>query len=224
MAISDWPEAERPRERLATHGAGALSNAELLALVLRSGTHGKSAIALAQEMLNAAGGLAKLMHSDLKALQATPGMGIAKSTQFKAALELARRALQEQVVGNSVLDSPASMRDFLRLTLAGREHEVFGVILLDAKYRCIGFEELFRGTLNQASVYPREVVKLALARNAAALAFAHNHPSGVAEPSHADELLTRNLKKALALVDVQVIDHFIVAPGGVMSFAERGLL
>ncbi len=224
MAISDWPLQERPRERLLALGAQSLADAELLAILLRTGVRGKSAVDLARALLSRFGSVAALLEADSSSLAETPGLGNAKLAQLQAALELARRALKEELSSCDALSSPRAVRDYLRLSLGGREHEVFVVLLLDAQHRVIAFEELFRGTLTQTSVYPREVVKCALKANAAAVIFAHNHPSGIAEPSHADEILTRSLKAALALVDVQVLDHFIVAGTRTLSFAERGLL
>ena len=224
MAISDWPAAERPRERLLALGAGVLTDAELIALFLRTGIAGKSAVDLAREMLARFGGLAGLLSADLSALRTIKGLGNAKVAQLVAVLELARRSLGEQMRTRSALTSPQAVRDYLRLALGGREHEVFLTLFLDAQHRVISAEELFRGTLTQTSVYPREIVKAALKANAAAVIFAHNHPSGVAEPSQADELLTRQLKEALGMVDVKVLDHFIVAGRATLSFAERGLL
>ena len=222
MAITDWPLQERPRERLLALGPGALADAELLAILLRTGAKGKSAVDLARELLGRYGSVSALLEA--RAVEKAPGLGGAKLAQLKAALELARRALREEISTRDALTSPGAVRDYLRLALGGREQEVFVVLLLDAQHRVIATEELFRGTLTQTSVYPREVVKCALRHNAAAVIFAHNHPSGVAEPSHADEILTRSLKSALALVDVQVLDHFIVAGTRTMSFAERGLI
>ena len=224
MAITDWPVQERPRERLLALGAASLADAELLAILLRTGIKGKSAVDLARQLLGRFGSVAGLLDAGFTNLAETPGLGTAKLAQLQAALELARRALKEEISSRSALSSPRAVRDYLRLALAGREQEVFVVLLLDAQHRVIAHEELFRGTLTQTSVYPREVVKCALRHNAAAVIFAHNHPSGVAEPSHADEILTRSLKSALALVDIQVLDHFIVAGSRTMSFAERGLL
>ena len=221
MAISDWPAAERPRERLVAHGAAALSDAELVALLLRTGVRGKSAVDLARELLRQFGGVGGMLAADLAGIK---GLGPAKSAQFVAALELARRSLNETLKQDAALTSPGAVRDYLRLKLGRREEEVFVCIWVDAQHRAIRIEEAFKGTLTQTSVYPREIVKAALAANAAAVIFAHNHPSGVAQPSRADELLTRNLKKALALVDVKVLDHFIVAGTQALSFAERGLL
>ena len=224
MAITDWPLQERPRERLLAQGAAALADAELLAILLRTGVKGKSAVDLARELLARFGSVSALLEAGPGHLSETPGLGGAKLAQLQAALELARRALREDLSTRDALSSPRAVRDYLRLILSGREHEIFVVLLLDAQHRVIATEELFRGTLTQTSVYPREVVKSALRHNCAAVIFAHNHPSGVAEPSHADELLTRSLKTALALVDVQVLDHFIVAGTRTLSFAERGLL
>lgn len=226
MAISDWPEHERPRERLLKLGPEALSDAELLAIFLRVGIKGKSAVELARELLAHFGNdLHRLAAAEIGQIAAVAGMGPAKAVQLKAALELARRALATRMADKDLLSSPAAVREWLTLTLAGLGHEVFGALWLDAKNRLIAWEELFRGTLTQTSVFPREVVKRALAQNAAAVLLCHNHPSGVAEPSHADELLTQSLKQALALVDVRVLDHFIVAGTGTpLSFAERGLL
>ena len=224
MAISHWPAAERPRERLFALGAGRLSDAELIALFLRTGIAGKSALDLARELLARFGGLTGLLSAEQAALRSVKGIGNAKLAQLAAVLELARRSLGEELRSGSAVTSPQAVRDYLRLVLGGREHEVFVALFLDAQHRVIVAEELFRGTLTQTSVYPREVVKAALKANAAAVIFAHNHPSGVAEPSQADELLTRHLKEALALVEVRVLDHFIVAGRATLSFAERGLL
>jgi len=221
MAISDWPAGERPRERLLAHGAGALSDAELVALLLRTGLRGKSAVELARDLLGQFGGVGGMLAADLAGIK---GLGPAKIAQFAAALELARRSLTEQMKSRSALTSPGAVRDYLRLALAAKPHEVFVCIWLDAQHRVIDCVETFRGTLTQTSVYPREIVKAALAANAAAVIFAHNHPSGAAQPSQADELLTRNLKEALALVEIKVLDHFIVAGSQAISFAERGLL
>jgi len=224
LGIADWPLQERPRERLLAQGAGSLSDAELVAVCLRSGIRGKSAVDLARELIAAFGGLAGLLAADLPRLLRVKGLGAAKAAQLAAVVELAQRSLREGLKSGSALTSPGAVRDFLRLALAARDHEVFVVLFLDAQHRVISDAELFRGTLTQTSVYPREVVKAALAANAAAVIFAHNHPSGVAQPSQADELLTRHLKEALAQVEVKVLDHFIVAGNQTLSFAERGLL
>ena len=224
MRIADWPQQERPRERLLAHGAGSLSDAELVAVCLRSGTRGKSAVDLARELIGAFGGVNGLLGADLGRLVQIKGLGTAKAAQLAAAIELARRSLQEDLRAGSALTSPGAVRDYLRLALAARDHEVFVVLFLDAQHRVLRSTELFRGTLTQTSVYPREVVRAALAANAAAVIFAHNHPSGIAQPSQADELLTRQLREALALVEIRVLDHFIVAGNQSLSFAERGLL
>ncbi|HRE17522.1 MAG TPA: DNA repair protein RadC [Rhodocyclaceae bacterium] len=226
MAISDWPEGERPRERLLKQGAAALSDAELLAIYLRVGVRGKSAVDLARELLARFDGqLSSLAEAPVAQLATVPGIGTAKAAQLKASFELARRALSQQIKERDALLSPGAVRQWLRLNLANRPHEVFMALWLDSQNRLLLAEELFRGTLSQTSVYPREVVKSALAQNAAAVILAHNHPSGVSEASKADELLTRSLKEALGLVDVKVLDHFIVAgQAPPLSFAERGLL
>ena len=224
MAITDWPLSERPRERLLALGPRPLSDAELLAIFLRTGLRGSSALDLSRDLLSRFGTLSALLTATPAQLLEARGLGEAMAAQLLAALELARRALGEQLAVRNALSSPRAVGDYLRLTLAGRDHEVFVAVLLDAQHRVISCEELFRGTLTQTSVYPREVVKCALRHNAAAVILAHNHPSGVAEPSQADEMLTRSLRSALALVDVKVLDHFVVAADRTMSFAERGLL
>jgi DNA repair protein RadC len=225
MSINDWPADERPRERLLAQGAAALSDAELLAIFLRVGMKGKSAVDLARDLIQRFGSLTRLFAANQDEFSAIPGMGPAKYAQLQAVLEMARRALSEQMQQNDAFSTPDAVRDYLRLHLAGLAHEVFFALWLDAQNRLIAGEELFRGTLTQTSVYPREVVKKALWHNAAAVVFAHNHPSGVSEPSSADESLTRELRQALALVDVRVLDHFIVAGASQpLSFAERGLL
>jgi len=226
MAIRDWPTAERPRERLAQQGAAALSDAELLAIFLRVGVRGKSAVDLARELLaNFGGDLAALGAADTRDLARLPGIGPAKAAQLAATLELARRALATPLKAKDALASPQAVRDWLRLSLGTLQHEVFIALWLDAQNRLIASEELFRGTLTQTSVYPREVVKRALAHNAGGVVLAHNHPSGLAEPSRADEVLTSSLKQALALIDVKLLDHFIVAGSATpLSFAERGLI
>jgi DNA repair protein RadC len=223
MAISDWPLAERPRERLLAHGAAALSDAELLAVFLRTGIRGKSAVEMARELLASLNGLGGLLASP-ETIQDVKGLGPAKKAQLAAVMEVAKRCLRQNLQSGGALTSPGAVRDYLRLAIAEREHEVFVCLWLDAQHRVISCEELFRGTLTQTSVYPREIVKASLKANAAAVIFAHNHPSGVAQPSQADELLTRNLREALALVEVKVLDHFIVAGSQALSFAERGLL
>ncbi len=224
MAIADWPISERPRERLLRFGAKHLSDTELLAIFLRTGIRGRSALDLARELLTTFGSLTALLSASPSSLLESPGMGEAKIAQLLAVQELTRRTLGEQLATGTVLTSPRAVGDYLRLTLVGLNHEVFCIVLMDAQHRVITCEELFRGTLTQTSVYPREVVKCALHHNAASVILAHNHPSGIAEPSQADEILTRSLCSALALVDIQVLDHFVVATDRIVSFAERGLL
>ncbi|MDR2220602.1 MAG: DNA repair protein RadC [Methylobacillus sp.] len=224
MAITDWPEGERPREKLLGQGTQALSDAELLAIFLRVGVTGKSAVDLARDLLREFGSLNGIFNASRAALTSVNGMGDSKYAQLQAVFEMARRALNEQMKTRDALTSPQQVRDFLRLKLGGLTREVFMVLFLDAKNRVIAQEELFAGTLSQTSVYPREVVKRALHYNAAAVIFAHNHPSGEAEPSQADERLTQALKKALDIVEVRVLDHFVIAGNTVLSFAERGLM
>lgn len=224
MAIHDWPADDRPREKLLSRGAQSLSDAELLAIFLRTGTTGQSAVDLARAALKQFGSLNGLIAASREQFCAVAGLGEAKYAQLHAAAELTRRALAAQMKSGVNLTSPAAVRDFLRLSIQAREVEVFMGLFLDAQNRVLVVEELSRGTLTQTSVFPREVVRKALQHNAAAVIFAHNHPSGVAEPSHADETLTRALKDALALIDVRVLDHFIVGHGATLSFAERGLL
>ena len=223
-AIRDWPASERPRERLLANGPQALTDAELLAVFLRTGTAGASAVDVAREVLCAFGGLTTLFAASPVEFRQTKGLGDARYAQLHAMLELTRRALREELAAKDALNSPRAVQDYLRLTLSGLAAEVFYVLFLDAQHRLIGAEEMFRGTLTQTSVYPREVVKQALRRNSAAVILAHNHPSGIAEPSRADELLTQALKSALDLVDIKVLDHLIVAGNVAWSFAERGRL
>jgi len=224
LPIRDWPAGERPREKLLSGGPACLSDAELLAIFLRTGARGQSAVDLARELLIGFGGLRGLLTADLVSFSALPGLGPVKYTQLQAGLELARRHLEENLRRGPALSSPEAVRRFLRARLRDLPHEVFCCLYLDNRNRVIGFEELFRGTIDGASVHPREVVKHALARNAAALILAHNHPSGIAEPSQADEVITRRLKSALALVDIRVHDHLVVGDSACVSFAERGLL
>lgn len=223
MTIRDWPEGERPREKLLAKGAAALSDAELLAIFLRTGVRGKSAVDVARELLTHFGGLRALFRADLKALRAVKGLGTAKYTQLQATLEMARRHLSEELKERDVVRDPASARRYLVSRLRDREQEVFAALFLDSQHRVIACEELAVGTLDGASVYPREVVKRALALGAAAVIFAHNHPSGVAEPSSADRVLTDKLKAALALVEIRVLDHLVIGERTV-AFSERGWL
>ncbi|HXU94665.1 MAG TPA: DNA repair protein RadC [Gallionella sp.] len=224
MAITDWPEGDRPREKLLTRGASALSDAELLAIFLRTGVVGKSAVDLARELLARFGSLTRMFSACESEFCETYGMGQAKYVQLQAVLEMSRRALKEELQHGDALNSPRAVREYLQLSLGGRQHEVFLALFLDTQHRVVAAEELFQGSLSQTSVYPREVVKRALAHNAAAVILAHNHPSGVAEPSQSDRLLTDALKQALSLVDVRVLDHFVVGAGQTLSFAENGLM
>ncbi|GGC73208.1 RadC family protein [Undibacterium terreum] len=222
MAITDWPEDQRPRERLIKNGAQALSDAELLAVFLRVGVKGKSAVDLGRDMISRFGSLSGLFSAGIKDFSAMHGLGDAKYAQMQAVLELAKRAISEELQSNTSLSSPQAVKNYLQLMIGNKPHESFAVLFLDIKNRLIASEELFRGTLSHASVYPREVVKAALQHNAAAIILAHNHPSGSCEPSNADLSLTQTLKQALSLVDVRVLDHFIVANPNVYSFAEHG--
>jgi DNA repair protein RadC len=215
---------ERPRERLLALGTAALTDCELLAVMLRTGVKGTPALDLARDLVTRFGGIAPLLAADVPSLAQARGIGPARAAELKATVELVRRALLEEAARRDALASPDAVRDYLRLTLSQLPHEAFVMLFLDSQNRLIAAREMFRGTLTQTSVYPREVVKAALAHNAAAVVFAHNHPSGVAEPSRADELLTSALKQALALVDIRALDHFVVAGQRVVSFAERGLL
>jgi DNA repair protein RadC len=225
MPLKDLPPDARPREKLLARGPGALSDAELLALLLRTGLAGKGVLQLAQELLDSFGGLAGLLHASADDLKRIKGLGgSAKRAELVAVLELARRVLAERLRERTALDSPQAVRQYLQLHLASKKHECFAVLFLDNQHRLLALEELFRGTLAQTSVYPREVVLRALHHHAASVVLAHNHPSGTVQPSRADESLTQALKAALALVDVRVLDHVIVAPGLALSMAEAGML
>jgi DNA repair protein RadC len=224
MSMADVPLAERPRERLLAQGAGALSDAELVALFIGPGIRGRTALDLARELIGRFGRLSRLLAAAPSEVGSLKGLGAARLARIAAVMELARRALSEEMKARDSLASPAAVRGYLRLRMQDLGHECFYCVFLDAQNRVIAADELFRGTLTQTSVYPREVVKHSLRHNAAAVILAHNHPSGVAEPSVQDQALTRTLAEALALVDVKVLDHFIVAPGACMSFAERGLI
>ena len=224
MLLKDLPQEARPREELLSRGAAALSDAELLALLLRSGIQGKNVLQLAQELVDRFGGVAGLLHTPAEALKTVKGLGPAKRAELVAVLELARRALAQQLTQKPLFNTPQAVRDYLQLQLGGLHHEVFAVLFLDSQHRLIALEEMFRGTLTQTSVYPREVVKQALTLNASSVVLAHNHPSGTAQPSRADEALTHTLKAALALVDVRVLDHFVVTASQAVSMAELGLV
>jgi DNA repair protein RadC len=222
--ITDMPEDERPREKLLKRGAQSLTDAELLAIFLRTGIAGKSAIGLARDLIQTFGGLAGLLAASQRDFCKAKGLGDAKFAQLQAVMEINRRYLREELTGRDVLTSPDATRDYLKLRLRGLSHEVFACLFLDNRHRVIEYQELFRGTIDGASVHPREVVKEALRWNAAAVIFAHNHPSGVAEPSQADLHITKRLQEALNLVEVRVLDHIIVGEQDGTSFAERGLI
>ena len=224
MAIRDWPIDERPREKLLDKGPSALSDAELLAILLRSGTPGHSALDLARNVLKNFHSLRKLIAADRQRFCAEPGLGPARYAELQAVIEISRRQLTESLRIGPSLGSPRATCDFLSAKLRDLEHEVFCCLYLDKRHRLLHFEELFRGTIDGASVHPREIVKLALQRNSSAVIVAHNHPSGVAEPSQADELITQRIKEALALVDIRLLDHIIVGDGTSVSLAERGLV
>ena len=233
MAIKDLPTDSQPREKLLTRGPAALTDAELLAILLRTGIQGKGVLQMAEELLSPPGsqgagggfgGIAGLLHASADDLSRIKGLGPAKRAELVAVLELARRALAQQLREREVFGSPQAVKHYLQLHLAAKAHEVFAVLFLDSQNRLIALEELFRGTLTQTSVYPREVVLRALHHHAAAVVLAHNHPSGSVQPSRADEALTRTLKTTLALIDVRVLDHVIVAPGAALSMAEEGLV
>jgi len=224
MAIRDWPADARPRERLLARGAQALSDAELLAIFLHTGVNGKSAVDLARELLIEFGGLRGLFSASAQRFCAGKGLGPAKYALLQAVLEMSRRYLEEEVCRSDTLTSPAATRRYLKARLCAYPHEVFACLFLDNRHRIIRYQELFRGTIDGASVHPREVVREALLVNAAAVIFAHNHPSGVAEPSQADLRITQRLKEALALIEVRVLDHFIIGDGEGISLSEQGLL
>lgn len=223
-SVKDLPAQARPREKLLERGAGALADAELLALLLRTGYAGQGVLQLAQALLDHAGGIAGLLRATPESLKKVKGLGPAKRAELLAVFEIARRAVAQQLQTQPVFESPQTVKDFVSLHMSALPHEEFAVLFLDSQHRLIEMRTLFRGTLAQTSVYPREVVKAALACNAGALVLAHNHPSGAAEPSRADEYLTQTLRSALQLVDVRVLDHLVVGQGQVVSFAERGLL
>lgn len=224
MGIRDWPASERPREKLLERGPASLSDAELLAIFLRTGITGKSAVDLARELLDQFGGLRPLLAAERSRFCAAAGLGDAKFAQLQAVLEMGRRHLFEELQRGQALTSPAVTREYLQARLGDYPYEVFACLFLDNRHRLIACEELFRGTVNGASVHPREVLRRALAHNAAALILAHNHPSGVAEPSQADIQLTGRLRDALSLVDIRVLDHLVVSPGDWVSLADRGLI
>ncbi len=222
MSIRDWPAAERPREKLLEQGSGSLSDAELLAIFLRTGVSGKSAVDLARHLLSQFGSLRALLEADLGAFSEQLGLGPAKFAQLQAVLEMGRRHLAERMRQKTALENPQVVRDYLKAMLRHEPHEVFGCLFLDSKHQVLTFETLFRGSIDNTAVHPREVVKRSLANNAAAVILCHNHPSGNTDPSQADRLLTKRLQKALELIDVRVLDHFVVGDGEPWSMAECG--
>jgi len=224
LPIRDWPKAERPRERLLNSGPESLADAELLAIFIRTGVPGKTAVELAREILVKSGGLRALLNLPAKELCRYKGIGLAKYVQFQAGLELGRRYLMEQLEKGDAITSPQISRNYLTMMIRDKPHEVFFAMFLDSKHQVIHHQELFRGTVDSATVPVREVVKEALKHNAAALIVAHNHPSGVAEPSVADKSLTQTLQLALDMVGVTLLDHFVVGDSEVISFAEMGAL
>ncbi|MFT5132614.1 MAG: DNA repair protein RadC [Gammaproteobacteria bacterium] len=224
MPITDWPRAEQPREKLLTRGPASLSDAELLAIFIRTGIKGKTAVDLARELLGRFESLRSLLEADLSCFCQSKGLGMSKFVQLQAALELGKRHLESTLKSQHALSNPKETRDYLKARLRAYHHEVFACLFLDNRHRVICFEELFTGTIDGASVHPREVVKRALFHNAAAVILAHNHPSGVAEPSRADQNITQRLKDALSLVETRVLDHVIIGDGETVSFAERGLI
>lgn len=224
MAITDWPQQERPREKLMRKGVASLSDAELLAIFLRVGVAGKSAVDLARDLLQQFQSLNGIFNASLNQIQTIHGMGSSKYCQLQAVLEMSKRALNERLETVDSFRAPVQVKQYLQLNLSALRREVFGVMFLDAQNRLLAYETLFEGSLMQTSVYPREVVKQALAHNAAAVILSHNHPGGVAQPSRADEQLTNTLKQALSLIDVQVLDHVIVAGQQTFSFSEQGLI
>ncbi len=224
MSIRHWPKTERPREKLLLTGARALSDAELLAIFLRTGSAGMNAVELARTLIGEYGGLRALLQADQKQFCAARGLGDAKYAQLQAVLELARRHLHERLIRGDAIKNPNETKSYLTSRLRDYPYEVFACLFLDSRHRVISYEELFRGTIDGATVHPREVLRRALQHNAAAVILAHNHPSGVAEPSDADRRITRRLQDALGLIDIRVLDHVVIGDQCVVSFAERGLI
>ncbi|MDA0796432.1 MAG: DNA repair protein RadC [Proteobacteria bacterium] len=224
MAIPQWPRHQRPREKLLIQGAKALSNAELLAIFLRTGVQGMSAIDLAEALLDRFGGLGPLLKADQDSFCAAKGLGPAKYCQLQATLELTKRYLEEQLKQSPIFTKPKQVEDYLAVQMKDYQREVFSVLLLDTRHQLIGYHEIFHGTIDTTSVHPREVVRLALQKNAAAIIVAHNHPSGVADPSQSDIAITQRLKAALELVDIRLLDHFIIGQGEITSLADLGKL
>lgn len=224
MSIRDWPELERPREKLLAKGPAALSDAELLAIFLRVGCAGKSAVDLARDLLLEFGGLRQILEAERSHFCRARGLGEAKFAQLQAVLEMSRRHLSATIQQGQAFHSPEAVKRYLQAELRHHTREVFSILLLDSQHRLLIYKELFQGTIDGASVYPREVVKVALEYNAAAVILAHNHPSGVAEPSQADRRITERLIESLSLMDIRVLDHMVVGDGEVVSFAERGMI
>lgn len=224
MAITDWPQRERPREKLIHHGATCLSDAELLAIFLRTGVAGKTAVDLARDLITQFGNLRTLLSTQPKQLCQHYGMGQAKYAQLQAALEMGRRYLYETLQRGNAITNPSDAYQYLTAQLRDYQHEVFACLFLDIRHRVIVYEELFHGTINSSHIHPREIIKRVLYHNAAAVIFAHNHPSGITEPSQADIQMTQQLKNLLTVIDVRVLDHVIIGEGSVFSFANRGLL
>jgi|TARA_B110000444_G_scaffold77798_1_gene73561 DNA repair protein RadC len=222
MAIHQWPEHQRPREKLLAKGSKALSDQELLAIFLRTGVSGMSAIDLAAKLITEFGGLGALLNANQARFCSIKGLGLAKYCQLRATLELTERYLGEQLNNNDIFTSPKQVEDYLSVQMRDYQREVFSVLLLDSRHQLLGYHELFHGTIDTTSVHPREVVKLALEKNAAAVIVAHNHPSGMAEPSDADIDITQRLKTALALIDIRLLDHFIIGKGDITSLANEG--
>ena len=224
MAINDWPEMERPREKLLNQGANTLSDAELLAIFIRTGVQGKSAVDLARNMIKEFGGLRQILHSEKSTICNSLGLGPAKFALLQAALELGKRYLDQKMKSGDALSNPQEVATYLIHQLRDQQREVFALIYLDSRHRVIQYEPLFYGTINGASVHPREVVKRVLTHNAAAVIVAHNHPSGVAEPSQSDTAITLKLKEALLLIDVKLLDHLVIGDGEYVSLSDRGLI
>ncbi|UYZ84420.1 DNA repair protein RadC [Entomomonas sp. E2T0] len=224
MSIKNWPATERPREKLLAQGASYLTDAELLAIFLRTGVTGKSAVDLARQLLSEFGSLRALLEADLKSFSSHLGLGVAKFTQLQAVIEMGKRHLAEKLQKGTVMDNPQVVRDFLCAQLRDEPHEVFGCLFLDSKYRVIAYENLFYGSINESTVYPRQIIKRCLHFNAAAVIFTHNHPSGITEPSNNDKLLTKELINALSYVDIKVLDHLIIGEGEPFSMAEWGMI
>ena len=224
MNMSDWPSNEKPREKLLNQGPGALSDAELIAVILRTGVKGCPVLDLSRTLIKKFGGIRNLLEANINALYAYPGLGKSKCAEIKVIVEIAKRYLAESLKGGSALTNSEETRSYLTFCLRGRMQEVFACLFLDTKCRVIRYEEMFHGTVNEAKIYPREVVRRSLQLNASAVIFAHNHPSGDSTPSSADKMITERLKFALAAIDVKILDHLVIGEGRISSFAEQGWL